>query len=379
MKTDSSRRSFLAAGLALPAVQPSARLSSPPKLQYRTLGRTGLKVTTVGFGCMITSDPSVIERAVDLGINYFDTARLYGRGNNERMVGAALKSRRKSVFLSSKSKNRTRQGALEELNASLRELGTDYLDIWYLHDLGRAEELTDELLAAQQAAKKDGKIRFAGVTTHGGQAAVIPAAVKTGLIDVVLSGYNFAMTKDLDPVLEAAHQAGLGIVAMKVMAGGTRNAPYYPTPAPLRDLLKRQGVMLAALKWAIRKPFIHTSVPSMVDTDQLDENIRAMSSPFTDADQSLLAAHLERIRPFYCRMCNQCDGTCPKGLPVADLLRFLMYAEGYGQFALGRERFLELPAEVRQVRCNLCPSCAVNCPNGVQVARRLSRAQELFA
>jgi succinate dehydrogenase/fumarate reductase-like Fe-S protein len=64
---------------------------------------------------------------------------------------------------------------------------------------------------------------------------------------------------------------------------------------------------------------------------------------------------------------------------VADVLRFLMYAEGYGQFPLGRERFLELPAELRQVRCNLCPSCAVRCPNGVQVAQRLSRAQELFA
>jgi hypothetical protein len=78
-------------------------------------------------------------------------------------------------------------------------------------------------------------------------------------------------------------------------------------------------------------------------------------------------------------MCGQCEGTCPKGLPVADVLRYLTYAEGYGQFALGREHFLDLPAAERDVRCSDCAECSVRCPNGVQVARRLSRAQALFA
>src|SRR5215831_16639305 len=100
-----SRRRFLATGLALPAAASASRteeqaapqkaparpLSSGPAFQYRTLGKTGLKVTTVGFGCMITSDGSVVERAADVGITYFDTARGYQGGNNERMVGAALK------------------------------------------------------------------------------------------------------------------------------------------------------------------------------------------------------------------------------------------------------------------------------------------------
>src|SRR5271157_6656433 len=118
MKSNSSRRDFLYAGLALPVAglassagfgkatvqsSPPPSLASTPKLTYRTIGKTGLKVTAVGFGCMITSDASVIERASDIGINYFDTARSYQHGNNERMVGAAIGKKRKELVLSSKS------------------------------------------------------------------------------------------------------------------------------------------------------------------------------------------------------------------------------------------------------------------------------------
>ena len=78
-------------------------------------------------------------------------------------------------------------------------------------------------------------------------------------------------------------------------------------------------------------------------------------------------------------MCGSCNGVCPKGLPVSDMVRYTMYAENYGQFALGRERFLELPRELREVRCGDCDSCSVQCPNGVRVSERLIRAQELFA
>ena len=139
MEHPASRRSFLAAGLALPAVASASRpqppqqlsqrpLSSPetgPVFQYRTLGKTGLKVTTVGIGCMITSDSSVVERAADLGITYFDTARSYQQGNNERMVGAALKNKRKDMVLSTKTEARNKADALAQIDTSLKELGTD--------------------------------------------------------------------------------------------------------------------------------------------------------------------------------------------------------------------------------------------------------------
>jgi predicted aldo/keto reductase-like oxidoreductase len=117
----------------------------------------------------------------------------------------------------------------------------------------------------------------------------------------------------------------------------------------------------------------------MTDMDQLDENLKAMAEKFGDTDRKLLAVQMQRIAPLYCRMCGQCDGQCRQGLPVADVLRFVTYADGYGQFALGRERFQEMSAEQVAVKCGDCPGCTVQCPYGVRVAARVSRAQELFA
>lgn len=117
----------------------------------------------------------------------------------------------------------------------------------------------------------------------------------------------------------------------------------------------------------------------MTDMQQLEENLSAMAKPFDPEDERLLAAQLEMIRPVYCRMCGACDGRCPEGVPVAEILRILTYAEGYGQFALAGERYLELDERVRSGRCDLCPECRVPCPNGVEVVARLERARELLA
>lgn len=384
MNFDSSRRGFLAASLALPATQIKASPSPPqpakaPRLEYGTLGKTGLKVTRVSFGCMITSDPTVIERAADSGIIYFDTARVYGGGNNERMVGAALKSRRQKLVIASKTQGDTRERALRDLDKSLTELQTDHLDIWYLHAKRAPADITDELMEAQRIAKQQGKIRFAGISNHSGHKELLPAVVKAKHFDVLLTAYNFAMARTIDAELKLVHEAGIGIVGMKVMAGGGRVMPFYPTTEETRATLKKPGAVLASLKWTLRNPHIDTVIPSMVDIDQLEENLTAMSNPWNAGDEKLLAECLDQIRPSYCRMCGQCGGACPKGLPVPDLLRFAMYAEGYGQFALGRENFLQLPAEVRSVRCGDCESCSVKCPNGVRVPERLTRTQELFA
>lgn len=375
MKQLASRRAFLAATLAAPpALRPAGAASS--ELQYRTLGSTGLKVTSVGFGCMITSDPSVIEKAAELGINFFDTARGYQGGNNERMVGAALKARRKSVLIGTKTRGGDQASALEDLDTSLRELGTDYVDIWYLHAKSRPEQITDGLIEALTTAKRQGKIRFAGVSTHSNQKTLIPALAKNPHIDVILTAYNFTMDAEMGRVIEQARRAGKAIVAMKVMAGRFTGMRLLQR---LQEKLQPEGRMLAALKWVLRNPHVDTTIPSITDLEQLEENLRAMSEPFTEADGKLLASQLERIRPLYCRMCGACEGRCPQGLPVSDILRYLAYAEGYGQFQLARESFLELPEPLRAVRCRDCAACAIACPNGVRVAERLTRAQEMLA
>jgi hypothetical protein len=164
---------------------------------------------------------------------------------------------------------------------------------------------------------------------------------------------------------------------MKVMAGGFRSIkPGDPAYAKL----KQDGGMLAALKWAMRNAkVVHTTVPSITDNDQLEENLTAMQAPYGPKEEKLLAERLELIRPLYCRTCGKCEGDCRQGLPVADMLRILTYADGYGQFALGRERFLELAPEHTSVKCADCPGCTVQCPHGVHVMERLMKAQQLFA
>ena len=394
MSQKSSRRSFLAAGLVLPAAasasrstQQSAPAAPPrpgqtskpsggPAFQYRTLGKTGLRVTSLGFGCMITSDGSVVERAADLGITYFDTARSYMGGNNERMVGAALKRKRKDVVLSTKTEGNSKQEALAQLDKSLQELATDYVDIWYLHGKTTIGAVTDDLVEALQAAKKAGKTRFAGVSTHGGQQDLMPWLARNPNIDVILTSYNFTMPPFMDSVIAEAGKAGKGIVAMKVMAGGTRRGR---AGDPGIEKLRREGALTSALKWVLRNPSLGTTVPSMTDMDQLDANLMQMSIPFGAADEKILAVHLREITPFYCRMCGECAGQCRQGLPVEDVLRFVTYADGYGQFSLGRDRYLQLHPSHASARCENCPGCTVQCPYGVQVAAQMARAQALFA
>jgi hypothetical protein len=383
-----SRRNFLAAGLALPAAASAtrsgsgqsqssspARPSSGSALQFKTLGKTGMKVTTVGMGCMITSDPSVVTRAADMGINYFDTSRNYINGQNERMVGGALGARRKNVFVASKCDRNTGADILTELDTSLKELGTDYLDVWHLHGKSTPAQISDDMVAAQMKAKQQGKVRFIGVSCHGGLPAIVDRCIEAK-IDVVQAQYSFAQDASWTPAVEKLAQAGIGVIAMKVMArAGGRGRGAQAPAAPQRPA----GFGASAIRWVVKNPNVACTVPSMTDIDQLEENFRAMSAPFNDADSKILSARLEEIRPYYCRTCGQCDGQCPKGLPVPEMVRYVMYADGYGQFPLGRENFQRLAQEHQQVRCGDCAQCAVQCPHGVNVAQQLSRAQELFA
>ena len=384
MKASSSRRSFLAAGMALP-VAPYLSAAAPLPAA-RVLGKTGLKVNPLGMGCMLVSDPTVVDRAIDMGVNFFDTARDYQNGNNERMVGAVLKGRRNKIILESKTIAKTKEQALADLDTSLKELGTDHLDIWLLHSKNKVEEITDELLEAQRIAKQAGKIRFAGASLHPVSKDFIPTLVKRGQLDVILTAYNFAMPPDMamEESLRAAGEAGVGIIAMKTMAGGVNRLRTIGTKIgnidtkAMADRLRAVGIV-AALKWVLRNQNVGVAIVGMLDADQLAENFAAASQPFTEDDGKKLTARLDAIRPLYCRMCGSCDGKCRQGLPVPDMLRILTYADGYGNFPLARQRFQELPREVASVRCGDCGECAVDCPNGVHVRERLTLAQEMLA
>lgn len=380
MSENTSRRSFLAGSLGVSAAT-LASGASEPEIARRTLGNTGLQVSTLGIGCSFVSDPSVLERAVDMGINLVDTARSSRGGNAERIIGTALKGRRDQVVLATKSSKATAAEALGELDTSLKELGTDHVDIWYLHSKNTPADVTEELLEAQQEAKKAGKIRFAGVSFHYNMADMLPYLVKLGRTDVALASYNFTMEPAVSDAIREARRSGLGIVSMKVMAGGYERIErgdklYGQDPVELATRLKRPGAMAAALKWVRRNDGVDSTIVGMASIDEIEENSQSISEPFGEGDATILARQLEVIQPLYCRMCGACTGVCDKGVHVADSLRCLTYADGYGQFVMARESYLQIPERARAVRCADCTACSVGCPNGVDVRSRLIQAQE---
>jgi uncharacterized protein len=347
----------------------SSPMAGKSELKFRKFGKTGLEVTEVSVGAMITKDPSVIEHALDLGINYIDTAARYQGGNNEKMIGALLGKKRSTVIIATKVHLEKLDTMRETVEKSLKSLQTDYVDVLFLHGLSSEEEVNDgegrELLAA---LKKQGKIRFAGISTHKNMPEVIRAAAKSGFHDVVLTTYNFKVDQDVKDAIAEARKAGLAIVAMKVMAGGYQAGES-----------AKLNPFQAALKWVLEDKNIDTAIPSVTTIEQVDQNFSVMGSPLTFYDRKALGRYGDEIASHYCRMCGACGQTCKRGVRCTDILRFLMYAEGYGEFELAREEYSSLKAEEQAAQCLSCGTCMMRCASRLNMKNRMREAHRLFA
>lgn len=378
MEFDSSRRKFLQAGLVLPAAGYIASHHTdsfgqePAGVVYRTLGKTGLKVSGVGCGIGLIPDPAVLVRAVDLGVNYFDTARMYEKGKSEEIAGAALKGRRNKIVLASKTDAVTKADVFKDMDDSLKALQTDHLDVWHLHSRDTPDMITDEAVEACEMLKRQGKTRFIGVSAHDIN-AVVDKIIKVGKFDVVQTTYSYPIGSHLrNSSIKKLYDAGIGVVAMKVIIAVAGFIP------PKEFRLKNEGP-LAAVKWVLMNPMISTTVPFAKNIAELEMNFRAMTEPYTLQDEKMLYARNEEIRPDYCRMCYECKGQCPNGVPVTDELRYLAYHDFGGDFHQARDNFMRLPEALRSVHCSDCSACAIRCPNGVDVRSRLIKAQYLLA
>ena len=188
------------------------------ELPTTTLGRTGLTVTRLGIGGAYCETPEGYRAALDCGANYLDTAHQYRDGDDERVIGQAIAGRRDEIVLSSKTLRRDAAGAREELETSLRLLGTDHLDIWQLHYLTAPDHL-ERILApggameAAVAAREQGLVRFIGVTSH--QWDLLVPAVATGLFDTVLCWYNCGMREPEEALFPAAMAQKMGVIIMQ--------------------------------------------------------------------------------------------------------------------------------------------------------------------
>jgi predicted aldo/keto reductase-like oxidoreductase len=342
------------------------------KFVYRTLGKTGLKLPVINMGVMNSDNPNLIRAALDSGLVLLDTAHGYMQGRNEETIGGVIKGRpRDSFFISSKVnlpsdrttglyvEGATSEEFLKKLDLSLKRLGLDYVDILHHHGVSRKESVTFEpVLEAMERARKDGKIRFIGISTHMNEPEVIHAVVDSKFYDVILTSYNFQQ-KHYAEVREAiarAAQAGLGIVGMKAIRGGSRQTPTVKSAA-------------AALKWVLQDPNVHTIVPGFTTFEEMNTDVAVMEEiNLTDEEKKSLQKQAF-LPSFYCQGCRQCLGQCPERLPIPDLMRAYMYTYGYRNLALAQDLVLSLDVPNRV--CEDCSDCRVKCPSGFNVSAKI--------
>ncbi len=397
--TNLERRSFIKTGLAglaaigaVPGAVTAAALGRTggagkgpegAKPIIRTLGRTGLKMPVVSMGVMNADNPNLVREALDSGIIMLDTAHGYQRGRNEQMIGEVIKGRpRDSYILATKVPGSNRQRGmadqpadvqiksfLDMFDLSLERLGLEHVEILYLHNLETEKDsLAEPMLEALTRAKKSGKARFIGLSTHRNEPEVIRAAVKAKIYDVVLTAYNFRQDHrdEVRKAIAEAAGAGLGVVAMKTQAG-----VYW-------DKEKQRPInMRAALKWALNDANVTTAIPGFTTFDQLREDLSVWSD-LTMTEQDIQDLRLgEHIAGLYCQQCGQCESGCPRSLPIPSLMRGYMYAYGYKNLQAARDLVGSLDIAVNP--CASCGSCSAVCAKGFDLRERVSDIARLKA
>lgn len=352
---------------SLQSVQPAVQ-QPERKIITRTLGKTGLQLPVISMGVMNSDNPALIAAALDNGIVYLDTANSYMQGRNEEVIGGVLKGRPRDSFVIGTKVLITRPGTpaeteqtfTEMFNTSLQRLGLDYVDILYSHRVdNRAAALSGPIISALQKAKESGKTRFVGVSTHSGQPEVIDAAIESKVHDVVLMRYSFRESnpEGLKQAIAQGAQAGLGIIAMKTMAGSARGGGAIPHAT-------------AALKWVLQDTNVTTAIPGFTSFDQMETDLSVMEDlTMTEQEREQLSLQ-GSIQDLYCLGCKTCDGQCPKGLPIPDLMRAYMYTYGYRNFGEAQDLLFSL--DVPSDPCRDCSSCTVKCAQGFAVADRIS-------
>jgi predicted aldo/keto reductase-like oxidoreductase len=385
-----SRRGFLRTGITgaagIVALSPSlvsaASVSGQQDLICRTLGKTGMNIPVISFGVMRADNPNLCKAAYEKGIKLFDTANGYQNGNNETMLGKLLKDYpRNSFYLATKVKpvgvdregkpsdQTTSEDFLEKFNISLTRLQMDYVDILYVHDIRNPEMLEYKpIINIVQKLKKDGKIKFIGFSTHSNEAKVIEAAAGMDTWDVILTSYNFRQTyaNELSSAIKKAAEAGIGIVAMKAMAGGG-----------FMDKERTRPInSAAALKWVLSNTGITTTIPGMTDFDQLEKNVKLLADiTITDDEKKdLVIAGAET--GLYCTGCTKCLSACPMNLPVPDLMRAYMYAYGYSDPRMAFSLLGELGTN--DDPCKTCDNCLVKCTKNFNVREKITDISRLI-
>lgn len=330
----------------------------------------------------------MVLKAVDMGINYFDTAPDYGR--SEDTIGRAMRRlQRDKVIIASKfcdpfsypshlDASASKKDYIRTVEGSLKRLKTDYLDLCFVHAMGEMsanfkEEkdrlLSPDMLEAAQQLKKEGKIRFLAVSSHGpdNMERLMFEAVNSGHYDVIMPAFNFMKFPKVPEVIKAAKAKGMGVIAMKTLAGA-RDLPLETGGADFAH---------AAFKWVLKHAEVDGLVVTMKTDSMMSHYVKASGQAYTQADQQALEAYAAAHGQTYCRTgCNECGPSCPQGVPIAKVLRHQMYFADYGDEKKALKEYGALPTNAAACADCAQPGCAGACPYGLDIPGLLQEAHE---
>lgn len=353
---------------------------SKDNMQKRTLGKTGWDISMISFGAIKLPRLSqkacdtLLNRAIDEGINYVDTADCYG--DSEEKIGIALRARRKEFYLSTKIDERDGSGVRRKLDRCLRRLRTDWIDLVFFHDVRGPEYdriFNSGGFEALDDAKKQGKILEIGISIHH-SLPMMRRAIESGQFSALMVSYSaFDEDRLAADLLPMARERGVGLIAMKPLAGGRLGE----RPSSLRNTRFKKGESLAqvALRYVLSNPNITCAIPGMMELHELDENLQVGRHP-RDLSVEEIKALMECVGSAgkgFCRNCGYCL-PCPEGIPIPDIFRFESYYERYGLRDWAREQYGLLP--VNADACSACEQCVELCPYEVPIPEKLKAAHQ---
>lgn len=334
-------------------------------MRYKELGKTGLKVSVVGFGGIPIQRindkeaKDIIISAEENGINFIDTAR--GYSVSEEYIGKALEGRRDKWIIATKSMSRDKESMTKDVKQSLSNLKTDYIDLYQCHNIKTMDEFNkvlseDGAYAALEEFKKQGKIRHIGVTAHS--LDMLKVAIESGKFETVMYPYNI-IENQAEETFKRAKKLGIGVIAMKPIAGGAF----------------REGTL--ALKYILGNDNITCAIPGMGKVEEVEENSRVcdLDITLTEDEKEQIKLIKESLGTEFCRRCGYC-APCPKNIDIPNVFIFQAYKERYNLGNWAEERYNSLKATAKD--CVECGACEEKCPYNLPIRKMLKKAKITF-
>ncbi len=300
----------------------------------------------------------LVDSLVAHGINFIDTARVYT--NSEELLGKALEGRREKFVLASKSMAKTAEAMRADIETSLRDLRTDYIDLYQIHNIAadkiEAACAPGGLVEALLEAKKEGKIRHIGLTAHSLE--TFRKALELDFVETIMFPYNIVETQGEELIAEC-QKRNIGFICMKPLAGGAiENATL-------------------ALRFICQNPAVSVVIPGMATVDEIEMNCTAVGdkNPLTAEEKNGINVIRKELGTNFCRRCNYC-APCAVGIGIPSVFLFAGYLERYGLEAWGRERYATLP--VKASACIGCGVCETRCPYNLPIREMMKKSAKEF-